>query len=243
MAAFLPRALVGLVAISPAASQTVNIVKKFKAAGCAAADQTSYMAFDMNTTECKFFPDWGIWYTPKCVDGRSSGEPYTDATCTTPMTTTTPLTTTTTVTTPSTCDTEEPGKLYEQKSCASSPPSDLVAVTSTTYTDEACTTKDPEKSMVMYIEDGGCIDESHEDDGTWVTMSRKITVGQTFVTEVFATRDCSGTVAFTKNEACGVCNSTEKKIVSCPGADLSSASPAGPMAALAILTASVVIRL
>merc|ERR1711862_339066 len=134
-------------------------------------------------------------------------------------------------------------KMYVQFSCASSPPSDLVAVTETFYTDEACTTKDPENSGTTYMEDGGCMDVSGEEEGTWVTRSMKKTVGQTYVTEVFTTRDCSGTAMFTESEACGVCNSTNKKIVSCPGADVGSASPAGPMAALAILTASVVIRL
>jgi len=131
--------------------------------------------------------------------------------------------------------------MYRTQSCAASPPSDLVAITSTVYTDEACTVLDYEKTL--YVPDGECLDESEDDDGEWVTKSTKITIGQTYVTEEFATRDCSGTATETRREACGVCNATQKKIVSCPGADLGSASPAGPMAALAILTASVAFRL
>lgn len=252
MAAFLRHALVGLAAISPASAQPVDIIKKYKADGCAAADLVFYYASEMNVTACHDLSQYasyfgltgGLYGTKKCDDGSQSYDLFTEATCTTALTTpttTTPATTTTTATTTSGCYEQVSTKTWGESFCATSPPSDMTAITKTEYTDAACTTGAVESTM--YLGNGGCMDTSDYEGATWVTTSAKMTVGQNMVTETFATRDCSGTATATSSRACGVCNSTTKDIMACPGADVGSASPVGRMAALAILMASVAFRL
>lgn len=242
MAAFLRHALVGLAAISPASAQTLQIYKLYKADGCAAADLVAYMGQPLNLTECDSV---GGWYgKKKCVDSAVTYDFFTDATCATAattVTTTTPATTTTTATTTSGCNAMVPTKTWYMSSCVTSPPSDVTAITKTEYTDAACTTGAVESSF--YLGNGGCMDQSGYEGATWTERSSKMTAGQNFVTETFATRDCSGTATSTVSTACGVCNSTTKQIMACPGADVGSASPVGRIAALAILTASVAFRL
>jgi len=240
--------LVGLAAISPASAQTVQIYKQYKADGCAAADLIYHMGMEVNLTECEdpsqIFGISGLHGKKKCVDSSLTYDLFMDATCATALTTpttTTPATTTTTATTTSGCGTMVAGKTWYMSSCATSPPSDLTAITKTAYTDAACTTGAVETNL--YLGNGGCMDDSGYEGATWTEKSQKMTAGQNFVTETFATRDCSGTATSTVSQACGVCNSTSKEIWACPGADVGSASPVGRMAALAILTASVAFRL